>query len=73
VKLLPFAVTALRGWRQQRPERIKAGDWWESWGLVFTTQSGRPVFYQYLTGEYTKHAKRLELTTTNFHALRQTR
>jgi integrase len=73
VTLPPFAVTALRVWRQQqRQDRIKAGDWWELWGLIFTTQSGRPVFYQYLTGEYTKHSKRLGLTSTNFHALRHT-
>jgi integrase len=73
VKLPPFAVAALRAWRQQqRQERLKAGEWWESWGLVFTTQTGHPVFYQYLTAEYTKLAKRLGLTATNFHALRHT-
>jgi integrase len=73
VKLPPFAVAALRAWRNQhRQERLQAGTWQNEWGLIFTTESGRPLYYQHITYAYTRYAKRLRLSAHHFHALRHT-
>jgi integrase len=40
-----FALAALRRHRAaQNAERLRAGDAWEDWGLVFTTRYGRPLY-----------------------------
>jgi len=50
-------------------ERLKAGPLWEgdSWGLVFTTEAGRPLNHQVVTHHFQQSLTRAGLPKWRFH------
>lgn len=65
------AVEALRLQRQrQREERLRAGPLWEDWGLVFTTERGRPLNHSVVTKRLQDLLAAAGLPRLRFHDLR---
>lgn len=55
---------------QQREEQFRAGAAWEEHGLIFTTQSGRPVGPRNLVRDFKQRLKEAALPDFRFHDLR---
>ena len=69
----PHTVEVLRQHRKrQAEERLKAGPAWRDHGLVFCTQSGRPVIHTNLYYLVRGVAKRAGVPSIRFHDLRHT-
>ncbi len=68
----PVLVTMLRGQRaRQNEERLRLGpDWQDTAGLVFTTDSGRPVIPRNLVTAFKRLLTRAGLPDVRFHDLR---
>lgn len=66
-----FALAALRKHRAaQIADRLRAGDAWEDWGLVFATRNGRPVYPSQQRRILTRMLKKAELPHQRVHDLR---
>jgi integrase len=73
ISLPPFAVAALREHRvRQLEERLRAGDAWADWGLVFPSVVGTPIEGSNLTKQFHRLLARAGLGRRRFHDLRHT-
>jgi integrase len=66
-----FALAAMKRHRAaQVAERLRAGDEWEDWGLVFTTRHGRPVYPSQQRRTLVGLLKKANLSHQRVHDLR---
>jgi integrase len=73
VALPPFAVAALREHRlRQLEERLRLGDAWSDWGLVFPSAVGTPLEGSNVSKQFKRILKRAGLPERRFHDMRHT-
>jgi integrase len=73
IPLPAYAVAALRAHQtRQEAERDGLATWGNVWGLVFTTQVGRPLNGSYVTHAFQRHVARAGLPRQRFYDLRHT-
>ncbi|MGB9868215.1 MAG: site-specific integrase [Bacillota bacterium] len=74
IYLCQTALAALRKHRvRQAEERLKAGEAWQDWGLVFTTEIGTPLSPSNVRNRsFHKILKKANLPRIRFHDLRHT-
>jgi integrase len=66
-----IALDALQQQLQQQDEwKTTAGDAWEDWGLVFTGETGNPLFASTVQHALKRECARLELPILTPHSLR---
>jgi integrase len=73
IDLPPVAVASLRRHKaRQNEDRLRAGEAWQDWGLVFTTSIGTPLDATNVGHYFHRIIKRAELPRIRFHDLRHT-
>ena len=71
IDLPPTVVASLRAHRRrQLEEELASTDWRNEWGLVFTTDRGRPLDASSVTHRFQKALERAGLRRQRFHDLR---